>query len=48
MKEEKNIHTEPDRQYYVSGPAPGYDPELKKSDPDARYMEQIHEMAVSG
>ena len=29
-------------------PAPGYDPELKREDPSARYMEEIHEMAVSG
>ena len=29
-------------------PAPGYDPELVRHDPSARYMEEIHEMAVNG
>ena len=29
-------------------PAPGYDPELTRQDPSARYMEEIHEMAVKG
>lgn len=33
---------------YKCSAAPGYDSELKRVDPDARYMEQIHEMAVSG
>ena len=31
-----------------SGAAPAYDPAFARSDPSARYMEQIHEMAVSG
>ena len=29
-------------------PAPAYDSELVRHDPSARYMEEIHEMAVSG
>ena len=29
-------------------PAPGYDSELTRDDPEARYMKEIHEMAVSG
>ena len=28
--------------------APGYDPALKREDPTARYMAEIHEMSVSG
>ena len=28
--------------------APAFDPELVRHDPDARYMEEIHEMAVKG
>ncbi len=34
----------------VEGPeaAPGYDPDFARNDPTARYMEEIHTMAVSG
>ena len=40
-KNETELSTQPK-------PAPGYDPELVRHDPSARYMEEIHEMAVNG
>ena len=33
---------------YQPAPAPTYDANLVREDPDARYMKEIHEMAVSG
>ena len=38
----------PRREEPKAAPAPAYDPELVRHDPSARYMEEIHEMAVKG
>ena len=45
-KAEKTPAAEPESSGYEGSLA--YDPQFSREDPDARYMEEIHEMAVTG